>query len=91
MHRGMVAFSALFSHLVFHIICTGFVGIRSVSGPLKQKAEQFFSASQAAFAWANVAGACGRASLCGPHPEPPWQHSPPFSLYGAPARPPPGL
>ena len=73
--------------LVFHITCTGLVGFKLDSGPVKQKEVQFVSVSQAALASANVAMPPGLASLFGPQPEPPWQHRPPFSVYAAPGLP----
>eukprot|EP00966_Prymnesium_polylepis_P014952 345528-Prymnesium_polylepis.1 len=70
--------------LVFHSIKTGCVGFKLDSGPAKQNAEQFASASHAAFASTNVALAFGWASLCELQPKPPWQQSPPFSVYASP-------
>ena len=72
---------------VFHIIFTGCVGFKLDSGPVKQNDEQFGSAEHIATASANVAVASGLALVCGPQPEPPLQHSPPFSTYAAPGLP----
>ena len=45
-----VGFGVKPAALVFHIIGTGLVGLRSDSGPLKQNEEQFASASHVALA-----------------------------------------